>query len=130
MLVLLLNGLVGWLDGGEVAFEEIVGKPDGVEDIGLAELDRPIVLFIDVTGITDEENEEMLADTEGNPVGVWDTEVILALLVGDPDALEAVIPVKELLLADDAESPDGTVELRCEVVLTLCVGLRLRVLLV
>ena len=42
-LVLRLNGLVGWLNGGVVAFEEIVGKPDGVEDIGLVELDRPIV---------------------------------------------------------------------------------------
>ena len=129
MLVLWLTGLVGWLNGAVVAFEELVGKPDGVEDIGLAELDRPVVLFIDVTGMTDEDDEEILADIEGDPVGVWDTEVILVLLVGDPDALEADLPVEELLLADVAENPDGTVELRCEVVLTLCVGLGLIVLL-
>ena len=43
MLVLWLTGLVDWLNGGVVAFEELVGKPDGVEDIGLAELDRPVV---------------------------------------------------------------------------------------
>ena len=79
--------------------------------------------------MTGEDDGEILADVEGNPVGVWGTEVILALLVGDPDALEAGIPVEELLLVDVAENPDGTVELRCEVVLTLCVGLGLTVLL-
>ena len=42
-LVLWLNGLVGWLNGDVVVFEDIVGKPDGVEDIGLVELDKPVV---------------------------------------------------------------------------------------
>ena len=76
--------------------------------------------------------------------------MILALLIGNPDALEASIPVEELLLAnvlgnpeevdvtgtpvdelfgEIVENPDGTVGLRGEVVLTLCVGLGLTVLL-
>lgn len=101
--------------------------------------------------MTNEEDEEILTDIEGKPVGVWDTEVILALLIGNPDALEAGIPVNELLLAnvlgnpeevdvtgtpvdelfvEIVENPDGTVELRGEVVLTLgCIGLGLTVLL-
>ena len=98
-----------------------------------------------------EEDEEILADIEGSPVGVWDTEVILALLVGKPDALEAGIPVVELLLAnvvgkpeevdvtgspvdelfvETVGNPDSTVELRGEVVLTLWIELGLTVLLV
>ena len=99
----------------------------------------------------EEEEEEILADIEGNPVGVWDTEVILALLVGEPDALEARIPVIELLLANVVGkpegfdvtgspvdelfvkivgNPDGTVELRGEAVLTLWIEFGLTVLLV
>ena len=104
-----------------------------------------------MTGMLSEEDEEMLADIEGNPVGVWDTEVILELLVGKPDALELGIPVLELLLAnvvgkleefDVTGSPVdelfveivgnrvGTVELRGEVVLTLWIELGLTVVLV
>lgn len=105
----------------------------------------------DMTDMLIEEEEEILADIEGNPVGVWETEVILALVVGKPDALEARIPVIELLLANVVGkpeefdvtgspvdemlvkivgNPDGTVELRGEVVLTLWIEFGLTVLLV
>ena len=104
-----------------------------------------------MTGMLSEADEEILADIEENPVGVWDTKVILALLVGKPDALEAGIPVVELLLAivvrkpeefdvtgspvdevfvEIVGNPDGTVELRGEVVVTLWIELGLTVLLV
>ena len=50
--------------------------------------------------MTSEGDEETFADIEGNPVGVWDTEVILALLVGNPDGLNVMFA---MALGD----PDG-----------------------
>lgn len=42
---------MGWLNGGVVRFEDIVGKPDELEDILWVEVDRPMVLFSDATGM-------------------------------------------------------------------------------
>ncbi len=48
------GGLVGWLNGGAVRFGEIVGKPDGVEEMDWVKVERPVVLFSVATDMTNE----------------------------------------------------------------------------
>lgn len=37
-----------------MAFEKIVGKPDGVEELSLVEVGKPLVLLSDATGMDNE----------------------------------------------------------------------------
>ena len=53
-LSFLFSVLVGWLNGGVVRFGEIVGKPDGVEEMDWVEVGTPVVLFSVATDMTNE----------------------------------------------------------------------------
>ena len=53
-LSFLFSVLVGWLNGGVVRFGEIVGKPDGVEEMDWVEVETPVVLFSVATDMTNE----------------------------------------------------------------------------
>ena len=87
-----LKGLVGWPDGSVVAFEAIVGKPDGVELICCVEVCKPVVLLSDATGMTNEREEEILRDFVGKPDDTGGTDVTLALGLGKPDVAELCNP--------------------------------------
>ena len=71
-----------------VRFEEIVGRPDGVEEMYWVEAGKLVVLLSDATGIIKEGDEEAFIDTDGDPDDIDGADVTLALALGNPVGVE------------------------------------------
>lgn len=69
-------------------FEEIVGRPDGVEEMYWVEAEKLVVLLSDATGIIKEGDEEVFIDTDGDPDDIDGADVTLALALGNPVGVE------------------------------------------
>ena len=69
-------------------FEEIVGRPDGVEEMYWVEAGILVVLLSDATGIIKEGDEEAFIDTDGDPDDTDGADVTLALALGNPVGVE------------------------------------------
>ena len=69
-------------------FEEIVGRPDGVEEMYWVEAGKLVVLLSDATGIIKEGDEEVFIDTDGDPDDIDGADVTLALALGNPVGVE------------------------------------------
>ena len=98
-------------------FEEVVGRPDGVEEMYWVEVGKLVVLLSDATGIIKEGDEEAFTDTDGDPDDIDGADVTLALALGNPVGVELVTPDRSETLGGVKGGIVG-VELLAEIVST------------
>ena len=86
-------------------FEDFVGKPDEMGEMKVVKLDLTLVLFSVVIGMTNEGDEEIFIDIDGNPDDIDGADVTLELALEDMTGVELL--AEFVGTADAEEVPEA-----------------------